>query len=148
MQVLKEQFTSLGTVVETEQGKKIQLKSTAHYQTQLNKLPIGKEVSIQISTKQYTRSQTQLAYFMVLVGYIADYTGHSKDEMYPILIEEVYPPKEILWKGEMRKVRRSISDMAKMPSYDMGGLIEHALATCSDLEINVPTAQELGYIQN
>lgn len=40
------------------------------------------------------------------------------------------------------------SDVAKMGKLEMGELIEHALATCEELEIVVPTKEELGFISN
>jgi len=144
----QEQFTVLGKVVLDGEKKRLRFNSPDHYLTQINKIPVDTQLAITISKDVSTRSRSQLAYFMVLAGYIADHTGYTTKEVYPLLIEEVYPPKTIIWKGEERKVRRSVSDVAKMPSYDMIALIEHALATCSELEINVPTAEELGYISN
>jgi hypothetical protein len=146
MSKLAEEFAVLATVALVDERKRVQMKSPTYYQSRIDKLPIGTELHITFSKKVLTRSQTQLAYFFVLVNYIADYTGHTVNEMYPILIEEVWEPTEILYRGQMRKVRKSISDVAKMGKLEMGELIEHALATCSELEINVPSAESLGYL--
>lgn len=148
MSKLQEEFTVLATVTSVDERKRVQMKSPQYYQSRIDKLPIGTELHITFSRKVLTRSQTQLSYFFVLVGYIADHTGHTVNEMYPILIEEVWEPTEILYRGQLRKVRKSISDVAKMGKLEMGELIEHALATCEELEIRVPTAEELGFIKN
>lgn len=148
MQVLKEQFTSLGTVVETENGKKIQLKSTAHYQTQVNKLPVGKEVHIDVSTKIPTRSQQQRRYYFVLVGYVADHTGFTKDELHSWIMIEKFGTKTVTVNGKTHEVRQSISDVAIMTSFQCMELIDYVLELAGDLGVNVPTQEELGFISN
>jgi hypothetical protein len=144
----KEAFTVLGVVAEDNGKKRIQIHSPGHYQTQVSKLPVGRKVSITVSEDKSSRSSSQLKYFMVLAGYIADHTGYTRDEMYPLLIEDVFPPKDILFRGEVRKVRRSVSDYANMPTADMAELIQHAKDVCDELGVNVPTAESLGYISN
>ena len=142
------EFAVLGTIVKVDESKKLKLKSTDYYQSRLDKLPEGKEVHVVVSTKTPTRSQAQLAYFMVLAQYVAEYNGNTQKEMYPILIEDCFEPTYIIWRGEERKIRESLSDVAKFPKYKMQELITNTLVVCKELEIHVPTAEELGYIKN
>jgi len=150
----QEEFTVLGKVVlDTVDGietKRLRFNSPDHYRTMLQKIPLDKDVAVTISTNVTIRSRSQLAYFMVLATYIADFNGEKVGDTYPHLICDVWEPEETVcpWNGKKRQKRRSVSDVAKMPSHEMDMLIQHAKATCDFLQINVPTAEELGYISN
>jgi len=144
----RDMFTVLGKIALVDGKKKLALNSPGHYQCELNDLPEGKKVAITIASDESARSRGQLAYFMVLAGYIARQTGYTTKEVYPLLIEDVFEPEERKWRGKLRKIRRSVSELAKMPTADMSLLIDHAREVCDELEIHVPTAEELGYISN
>lgn len=140
----KEEFTVLGDVKYVDGKKKLVLKSPGHFQVCLNRVKEG-HVAVSVSTKTPTRSKQQLNLFMVLCEYIADHTGYTKNEIYPLMIEDVWPPKTITLNGRERKVRKSVSDVAKMPKSDMWELITHTQEVCDELGIYVPSAEELGY---
>lgn len=146
--VLKEQFSALGTVVETENGKKIQLKSPAHYQTQVNKLPVGKKVHIEISTEELTKTQSQRNYYFVLVGYICDYNGDRKKDLHDWIMKEVFGVKHTTINGITHESRESMSDISNLTSSECMELIEYTKQLAGDLEVNIPSAEELGYISN
>jgi hypothetical protein len=148
MSKLSEEFAVLATVALVDERKRVQMKSPTYYQSRIDKLPVGTELHITFSKKVLTRSQSMLSYFFVLVHYISEYTGESVKRMYVVLIEEVWEPEEFLYKGKMWRERKSISDVAKMSKEEMSMLIDHTLATCEELEISVPTKEELGFISN
>jgi hypothetical protein len=145
---LHEEFNALGTIVMENDRKRLALKSPAYYQHSLNRIPIGKDVTVTLSTKKSTRSQQQLRYYHVLVQMVSDHTGYTHDEVHDFVMRSRFGTKQVTLNGKTVEVRRSISNAAKMPKYECVELIEYVIALCDDLSIRVPTMEELGYIQN
>lgn len=148
----KQIFTALGeivtVVVDGIERKKLVLKSPAHYQQQINHIPIGKQVAVTISQDVGSRSRQQLAYHMVLAGYLAEATGYTREEMHDVLMRMCFGTKKVRFLGREVEVRKSVSDAARLPTADMAELINYDLECCAEMGIHVPTAQELGYISN
>ena len=144
----KEEFAVLGTIVTVDESKKLKLKSTDYYQSRLDKLPEGKEVQVIVSTKTPTRSQAQMGYYFIIMGYLAEYTGFTKSEMHDATMKLKFGFKTVRIGSREVQVRRSISDTAKFPKHRMVELIEFALELCAENDINVPTPESLGYISN
>lgn len=114
----------------------------------LNRLPVGKEVTCTFYEHKATRSNQQLRYHMVLCGYIAEYTGYTREEVHDAIMRIVFGTKIISLGGMNVQVRQSISDSAKMKKEDVVSLIEYDLELCGRLDINVPSAESLGYTLN
>lgn len=109
---------------------------------------IGDKGTLTVSFKKRTRSENQLDYYFVLCTLIGDYNGNTKEEVHDILATIKWGVKEVKLLGRTFAVRRSISNASKMNVTDMGELITLALETCAELNIHVPTKEELGYISN
>ena len=101
-----------------------------------------------IILKKSTRTEQQLRYYAVLVGLLADYTGNTWEEMHDALMRLKWGTKKVKIGKEIVEVRKSISNSAKFKLTDMIEQIEFTLEKCFELDIVVPTKQELGYIDN
>jgi hypothetical protein len=145
----KELFTALGRVRIVDGRKKLELKSPSYFQHQISKVEAEKDVSVVISTKTPTRNEAQLAYYWVLLGFLAEHCGNvSKEEAHDALMRAKFGTKRVQIGNIVQEVRRSISDRAKMSKSDAVELISFAKECCDDLGIVVPTGEELGYISN
>ncbi len=138
-------FTALATI-EDGPRKRLKLKSADHWQHWINKLYPGKEYAVTVEEHAAGRSQSQLAYYWVLLGYIADETGHTPEELHDAIVRQKFGTKVIKVGAIEQSVRRSIADSARFPKSDMVELIQTVLELCTGLGIVVPTKQELGYI--
>jgi len=136
-------------VQEVNGSKAIVLNSPLHYKQWINsKTKVGEKGTITLSFKKLPRSQSQLNYYWVLVGYLAEYTGFTDDEIHEALMKLKFGTKKVKIGSETVEVRKSISSNARFPLVDMIELIDFAREKCLDLDIHVPSAQELGYITN
>lgn len=141
----KKLFTVLGTVREVEGKKRFVPSSPEFFRTMLSKVPVDKKVSCTFSAKIPTRSESQLHYHWVLMGFISEHTGFTKEECHDWIMIDKFGTKKMKIGNTIHDVRRSIADKALFPKYDMVELIERDLEICRELEIHVPTPQELGY---
>lgn len=139
-------FSVLGEVVLSENKKRIQIKSPDHYQQQVAKLVAGSRVALTVEEYVATRSQQQLAYHFVLMGYIATDTGHSKEECHDAVMRAKFGTKRVKIGSVIQEVRKSIAERARLLKSDCVELIEYDLQLCAELGISVPDKQELGYI--
>lgn len=136
-------------IVKKDGKNTVALSSRQFYQHFLNtKTKEGDSGTLTLKLKKPTRSEQQLRYYAVLVGFIADYTGNTWEEMHECLMILRFGTKKVKLGKEVVNVRKSISNSARFGKVDMIELIEFALEKCFDLEIKVPTKQELGYIDN
>lgn len=142
----KKVFTAIAYIVMDRGKKKLQLNSSAHWQMEINKLWPGKKYAITVEEYKPARSKEQLAYYWVLLGYLADYSGHTSEELHDAIMRRKFGTKKIKVGNLEEEVRKSIADTARFPKSDMVELISEALNLCSQLEIRVPTKQELGYL--
>lgn len=124
--------------------------SRGHVLAVYNRLGINKKVWMTPQVEELTFSESQRSYFFVVIGYLCDYTGSTKDEEYVAIIEDCFPDEvyEKVVQGKLRHFRPSISDVGKMPLPKMQTLIDFAVNRCKDNDIRIPTAEELGYLPN
>lgn len=146
----KELFTVNGRIssIKTAEGfnRNTFLPYSQNYlRDRLNSLKIGDKISCTFSKHVAMRSQQQLAYHMILMKYLADYSGTSQMEMHDAVMRLKFGTKEIKIGNIVLSVRKSLSNEAKMPKYDVVELIEFDLSLLNQLEIKVPSRQELGY---
>lgn len=144
----KKMFSILGEVKLVDGWKQFVPKSPEHLHAVIARLPVGKQLLCTYSERLPTRSEEQLNYFFVLVEYLCEYTGFTKNDMYQILIKDCFGVEKRVFLGKVHEVRRSISEAARMPKSEMAELITYTLECCRKLDINVPTPEELGYISN
>ena len=119
--------------------------SSEHYNQEANKAKTGQKYWINFTTRIPTRSKQQLKYHMVLCGYIADYTGFTREEMHAFRMAEQFGTKEITVGGVTKTIRKSIAEKAHLNKSDCVELIMGDLDLCKKLGIIVPTQKELGY---
>ncbi len=149
----KEFFTILGQfkdVPDKEFGQRRAFipDSPRYYRDRCSKMPLNKRFCARFTSKVATRSSQQLAYHWVIVTYISEHTGFTPEEVHDFIMRKKFGTKTIKIGGYETQVRLSISNRAKMPKYDVVELIEEDLNICQELEIAVPTREELGYIPN
>lgn len=142
----QELFTALGEVVVVDGRKKLELKSPAYFQSQIAKAPVGKKLAVTVAEDKATRSRQQLAYYWILVKYIADECGYTTAECHDALMRLKFGTTTVRLGEHTVEVRKSISDIARMPKYEAVELIDYALEVCTELGIHVPTREELGYL--
>lgn len=147
-QTLKEVFTILGSVQASEGRKKFVPKSLAYFNDRMSRIKEGQVLHVTFSTSIPTRSQSQLDYHWVLMQYIADSTGYTKEEVHEWMMVKKFGTSQVTLNGESYEVRKSVANRARFPKSDMVELITADLELCRDLGINVPTPEELGYISN
>lgn len=141
-------FTVIGTVAEIDGRKRWVPNSKAHYLQQLSDIPDGTRLAAVFEEFKATRSDQQLAYHFVLIGYLARHCGYTKDEMHDAVVRLKFGERQVSIGDRTVAVRRSVSESAKMPKDDMMALIEYDLQLCEDLGVRVPSMEELGYISN
>lgn len=136
-------------IVKVNGKNTIALVSRQYYQHFLNtKTKEGDIGTMTIILKKSTRTEQQLRYYAVLVGLLADYTGNTWEEMHDALMRLKWGTKKVKIGKEIVEVRKSVSNSAKFKLTDMIEQIEFTLEKCFELDIVVPTKQELGYIDN
>jgi len=136
-------------IVGKEGKKTVALLSRAYYQHFLNtKTKEGDTGTLTITLKKPTRSEQQLRYYAVLVGLIADNCGYTWEEMHDALMKLKWGTKKVKIGNDIVEVRKSISNSARFKKTDMIEQIEFTMEKCFDLDIKVPSKQELGYIDN
>ena len=148
MKTTRPLFKVLGSIQDRDGRHAFVPSSPAHMRDQLSRLKLGTKVSVSFEEQTYTRSDAQLAYYWVLIGYLSDYCGYTPSEMHDAICRLRFGTKTVTIGNRTVEVRRSISDAAKMPTADMGELINFALELCAENDVNIPSAESLGYISN
>lgn len=140
-------FTALAELRNTDGGdKKLALLSPQHWQQQVNKLAEGKKYGITVEEYKASRSHQQLAYYWVILSYLANHTGYESEELHDAIMRQKFGVKTVEIGGIKQTVRKSISNAAKFPKSDMVELIIEALEICTKVGVVVPTKEELGYM--
>jgi len=146
-------FTILGEfkVVENKDGyneSRFVPKSTRHFRTMSHGAPKNKVIAATFYDTVTSRSRNQVAYHFVLLKYLADFTGYTTDELHDAIMREVFGTKVVKLNGKEISVRKSLSSTANLPKYEAVELIEYDLELCKQLQIKIPTKEELGYISD
>ncbi len=142
----KTAFTVTGTVVREGNKKRIKINSPDHYEQEVQALPENQEIGITVAFYKASRSQAQLNYHWTLMGYLARETGYTKEEIHEVVMRQKFGTKLIKVGQVAQYVRRSVADGARFPKNDMVELINFDLELCAELNIHVPTKEELGYL--
>lgn len=142
----KEVFSVKGKIIKCPKGNEFVAHSERYLADQLNRLKPDKELTVTFYEHKAIRSGQQLAYHWVLVSYVADHTGFTKDECHDAIMRIVFGTKAIKIGAYTTHVRKSLSDTGGLSKSDVVELISKDLQICGDLEIAVPTAESLGYV--
>lgn len=142
----KEVFTALGTIIEVEGKKKFLPRSPAYFRDQISRLPVGKKLAANFTEYKFMRSNAQLRYHMVLCGYLALHTGYTKMQMHDAMVKLCLGVTQVEVLGRKVDVRRSMSDDGDLEKWEVVELVEFDKATCQEMGIKIPTAEELGYL--
>ena len=138
-------FSIIGEVKQVDGRKRFVPKSIHHLNACISRFPVGKKVSATFSEIRYMRSESQLRYHHVLVQYIAEHTGFTHDEVHDWAMRLAFGEKRVMIAGRATGVRKSMANEGDVMKNEAVELIEFDLGVCADLEIVVPTAEELGY---
>lgn len=129
--------------------KKIALISQRYYQHFLNtKTKVGDKGTMFLTFEKPTRSESQLRYYWIVVGLLADNCGYTSEEMHEALMVLKFGKKKIKVGKDIVEVRKSISNSARFSKLNMMDLIEFGIEKAFELNIIIPSRQELGYISN
>ena len=141
-------FSVIGEVKQVDGRKRFVPKSIHHLNACISRFTVGKKVSATFSEMRFMRSDSQLRYHFVLVGYLAEHCGYTVEEMHDALMRIVFGEKQVKIGDQTVMVRKSISEKGDLMKSECVELIERDLSFCEELEIIVPTPQELGYLPN
>lgn len=139
-------FTALAHIELDGERKKLSLKSPAHWRQQVAGLMPGKKYGLTVEEYKASRSRQQLAYYWVLLGYLAKETGHTPEELHDAIMRQKFGTKHVRVGHIEQDVRQSVSDSARFPTSDMVELIQETLDLCGQLGVHVPSREELGYL--
>ncbi len=142
----KELFTVLGEFKLVDNKKRFIPKSPAYYNQESQKVPLGKVVAVEFKAKLPSRSQAQLRYHWVLIGYLAEHCGYTGEEMHDAVMRAKFGIKTVKVGKLVQQVRKSISGHAYLSKADTMELINYDLELCAEMDIHVPTMEELGYL--
>jgi hypothetical protein len=144
----KEFFSVQGKFADADGQRRFIPASIPYYRQCCSKMPLDKQFTVKFTSKVGSRSANQLKYYWVLLGLISDYNGNTPEELHDFVMRAKFGTKTITLGKISQEVRRSMSESARMPTSDCVELITFVLDICRDLEINIPSMEELGYISN
>jgi len=139
-------FSVIGNVRIVEGRKRFVPNSIDHLNACVSRFPKDKKVLATFSEIRYMRSDAQLRYHRVLCAYIAEHTGFTPDEVHEWCMRIALGEKDVTIDGKTVKIRKSMAVEGDVMKNEAVELIEFDLGVCEDLEIVVPTAEELGYL--
>ncbi len=150
----KEIFSCLGEIGETEvttdrgtyKRHTFIPSSQPYMRDRLNKIPLKKKVTATFYEEIATRSDSQLAYYWVILTYLAEYAGYTPEELHECIMIILFGTKTVKFDGGEYQVRKSISNRAKMPKHKMGELINYVTEKCAKFEVKIPSKASLGYV--
>src|SRR3990167_962197 len=104
----KEIFTVLGeigtTEVTTERGKFTRHTfiptSQPYMRDRLNKISLKKKVSVTFYEEITTRSDAQLAYYWIILQYLAEYAGYTPEELHNVIMIILFGTKTVKFDGK------------------------------------------------
>ena len=142
----KKCWSCIGEFRDLEGKRKFVPDSAPYYVDRCSKMPLNKKFTCDFTTEIPTLSEAQRDYHFVLMQYIGEHCGYSKQEAHETLMREKWGTKKCTIGKYTQEVRESIADIAKFPKGMMVEQINFDLAVCADLEIRVPSKRELGYV--
>lgn len=144
----KEIFTALGVIEMVEGNHRFIPNSTKYLSDQLRNIPLKRKISCTFTEHIAERSKEHLAYYWIILGYLANYNGDIKEELHECIMIELFGTKKKNFNGKEYTIRKSVSNKAHMPSHQMTELTLYVKDICKKFGVILPTEEELGYIKN
>lgn len=142
----KELFTVLGKASIIDEKKRFVAYSPAYLNQKIASLPLDKELELKFSVHKASRTRSQLAYHWVLMGLISEHTGYTAEEAHDFCLRAKFGTKKMKLGELTMEVRRSMSDIGDLSVNEVIDLIDFDCRLCAELDIHIPTHQELGYL--
>ena len=101
----------------------------------------GTMIYIDVSDKKPSKTLQQIRYIHLLIGFIADHTGYTKEQAKTV-IKESRGMYEDFENKRTNKTMRRYESFAKLNLEEAGNLIEYLLDLCENLEIKVMSISE------
>ena len=101
----------------------------------------GTELYIDVTDKKPSKTLQQIRYIYLLIGFIADHTGYTKEQMKTVVKEE-RKMFEDFGNRITNKILRRYESFANLNLEEAGNLIEYLLDLCEQLEIKVMSCEE------
>jgi len=99
------------------------------------------ELYIDVTDKKPSKTLQQIRYIYLLIGFIADHTGYTKEQMKTVVKEE-RKMFEDFGNRITNKILRRYESFANLNLEEAGNLIEYLLDLCEQLEIKVMSCEE------
>jgi hypothetical protein len=138
--------TSLGIMQLVDGRKRFIPNSHQHQVSVLNRFPVGAKMKVTFEEVKREHTQPQHNYHFALCGYISDHTGYTVDEVHDALMKQTFGTKQVTLLGRTTEARESLSKFAAKPVGKVVELINKDLEVCAEMDIHVPTKEELGFL--
>lgn len=147
MKIPQDSFTF--EIVLEKGEKRAKINASNYYRHFINtKTKVGDNGTMHFTVKKPTRSGAQLRYYGVIVGLIAEFTGYTWEEVHDWMMVLKWGTMEVTIADTTVHSRLSVSDVAKFPKWKMVEQIAFAEETAHELNIKIPSREEMGYIEN
>ena len=111
------------------------------FQKDIDSFKDGTELYIDVTDKKPSKTLQQIRYIYLLIGFIADHTGYTKEQMKTVVKEE-RKMFEDFGNRITNKILRRYESFANLNLEEAGNLIEYLLDLCEQLEIKVMSCEE------
>ena len=106
----------------------------------------GTELYIDVTDKKPSKTLQQIRYIYLLIGFIADHTGYTKEQSKTVIkdFRKMYEDFEYIDEGNIAKDKtiRRYESFANLKLKEAESLIEYLLDLCEHLEIKVIPKEE------
>ena len=99
----------------------------------------GTELYIDVTDKKPSKTLQQIRYIYLLIGFIADHTGYTKEQAKTVIKDSRQMFEDFDYKG---KLIRRYESFANLNLKEAESLIEYLLDLCEHLEIKVIPIEE------
>lgn len=114
----------------------------------MRQFPVGAKMKVTYSLVKRQHSRPQHNYHFALCGLISEHTGFTADETHDALMKLAFGTKSVTLLGRTFEARESMSNTGGLSVSQVQELLQKDLEVCRDLDIHVPTMEQLGLISN
>lgn len=107
----------------------------------LNSLKEGDVLDVKIQIHRNDRTNNQNSYYWVILGVIAEDTGHTANELHEIFKRKFLPPKFATYRGEEIELP---STTTTLNTEEMAKYMEQIIIEAGLLGINIPPPTQVG----
>lgn len=139
MSKIKIKFRALIEKTETAR-KKVAIVNERYYHHLVNKFEIGEEVWITIENKKSHRSGNQNRLYWLYLTTIAEYTGHTEEELHDYCKQTYLPKRHLILQGKEVSL---IGSTAKLSKGEFVEYTFHVQTFAESLGIKLPNPADL-----